>query len=126
MIDCLSFVQYTKNGVMEVIDMLSLPVLLISMLLFLVLFFGIGFLLNMLLRMSWIMAIVYPIVCIFIIDNVRFIEYFQKPGASFSALGNKILSLALADILILSSGLIGAILSGIIIKMLRKRGYQMF
>lgn len=106
--------------------MLSLPVLLISMLLFLVLFFGIGFLLNMLLRMSWIMAIVYPIVCIFIIDNVRFIEYFQSPGDAFSALGKKISSLALADILILSCGFAGAILSGVIIKMLRKRGYQMF
>jgi hypothetical protein len=111
---------------MEVIGMLSLPVLLISMLLFLVLFFGIGFLLNMLLRMSWIMAIVYPIVCIFIIDNVRFIEYFQSPSESFAALGNKIVSLALADILILASGLFGAIISGVVIKMLRKRGYQMF
>ncbi|MDQ0229742.1 YuiB family protein [Metabacillus malikii] len=106
--------------------MLSLPVLLISMLLFLVLFFGIGFLLNMLLRMSWIMAIVYPIVCIFIIDEVRFVDYFLKPGSSFSKLGDKITSLALADILILSCGLFGAILSGVIIKMLRKRGYQMF
>jgi purine-cytosine permease-like protein len=106
--------------------MLSLPVLLISMLLFLVLFFGIGFLLNMLLRMSWIMAIVYPIVCIFIVDNVKFIEYFTSPSNSFSQLGDKMMSLALADLLILSCGLIGAILSGIIIKMLRKRGYQMF
>ncbi|MBM7605404.1 purine-cytosine permease-like protein [Metabacillus crassostreae] len=106
--------------------MLSLPVLLISMLLFLVLFFGIGFLLNMLLRMSWIMAIIYPIVCIFIIDDVRFIQYFQNPGESFTELGNKITSLALADLLILSSGLIGAILAGVTIKMLRKRGYQMF
>lgn len=106
--------------------MLSVPVLLISMLLFLVLFFGIGFLLNMLLRMSWIMAIVYPIVCIFIIDDVRFITYFQKPGDSFPALGDKLASLALADILILVCGLVGAILSGVIIKMLRKSGYQMF
>ncbi|PGT89247.1 MULTISPECIES: YuiB family protein [Bacillaceae] len=106
--------------------MLSLPVLLISMLLFLVLFFGIGFLLNMLLRMSWIMAIVYPIVCIFIVDNVKFIEYFRSPSDSFSQLGDKMMSLALADLLILSCGLIGAILSGVIIKMLRKSGYQMF
>jgi len=105
---------------------MSLPVLIISMLLFLVLFFGIGFLLNMLLRMSWIMAIIYPIVCIFIIDEVRFIEYFQTPAVSFQALGEKILSLAFADILILASGLLGAILSGIVIKMLRNRGYQMF
>ncbi|MFD2215895.1 YuiB family protein [Metabacillus endolithicus] len=106
--------------------MLSLPVLLISMLLFLVLFFGIGFLLNMLLRMSWIMAIVYPIVCIFIVDNVKFIEYFRSPSDSFAQLGDKMMSLALADLLILSCGLIGAILSGVIIKMLRKSGYQMF
>jgi purine-cytosine permease-like protein len=105
---------------------MSLPVLLISMLLFLVLFFGIGFLLNMLLRMSWIMAIIYPIVCVFIIDEVRFIDYFRSPGSSFGALGDKITSLAVADILILASGLLGAILSGIVIKMLRNRGYQMF
>ncbi len=76
--------------------------------------------------MSWIMAIIYPLVCVFIIDEVRFIQYFQEPGASFQALGNKITSLAVADLLILSSGLVGAILSGIVIKMLRNRGYQMF
>ncbi|MFC0270941.1 YuiB family protein [Metabacillus herbersteinensis] len=103
-----------------------LPVLLISMLLFFVLFFGIGFLLNMLLRMSWIMAIIYPIVCIFIIDNVKFVEYFQAPVVSFMALGEKITALAVADILILISGLVGAITSGIVIKLLRSKGYQMF
>lgn len=103
-----------------------LPVLMISMLLFFVLFFGIGFLLNMLLRMSWIMAIIYPIVCILIVDNVRFTEYFISPGSSFSSLGERILSLALADILILVCGFIGAVVSGIVINMLRKRGYQMF
>lgn len=106
--------------------MLSIPVLLISMVLFLILFFGIGFLLNMLLRMSWIMAIIYPIVCIFIIKAAKFIDYFRQPGESFQALGTKIMNLALADILILSSGLIGAILSGIVIKTLRSKGYQMF
>ncbi|MRX73200.1 hypothetical protein GJU40_13705 [Bacillus lacus] len=96
------------------------------MLLFFVLFFGIGFLLNMLLRMTWIMAIIYPIVCILIIDNVRLVQYFTAPGASFSALGDKILSLAAADILILCSGLAGAIAAGFVMIALRKRGYQMF
>ncbi|MCA1031641.1 YuiB family protein [Bacillus timonensis] len=105
---------------------MSLPVLLISMLLFLVLFFGIGFLLNMLLRMSWIMAIMYPIISIFIIDDIKLINYFRQPSASFSALGEKITSLAPADILILLSGLFGAILSGIVIRTLRSKGYQMF
>ncbi|MBA4536018.1 YuiB family protein [Bacillus aquiflavi] len=105
---------------------MSLPVLIISMLLFFVLFFGIGFLLNMLLRMSWIMAIIYPIIAILIVDKVRLIEYFTNSKAAFSQLGQRFTSLALADILILSSGLLGAIGAGIVIKILRKSGYRMF
>ncbi len=105
---------------------MPIHVLLISMLLFLVLFFGIGFLLNMLLRMTWIMAVIFPLVTIFIIDEVRFIDYFRNSGEAFSSLGEKFVSLASADILILSSGLAGAILSGIVMKLLRKNGYRMF
>ena len=101
-------------------------VVIISMLLFFVLFFGIGFLLNMLLRMSWIMTIIYPLFTVFIVDKVRFIEYFTNSKAAFSELGEKLISLATADLLILSSGLAGAIVAGIVIKMLRKNGYQMF
>lgn len=105
---------------------MSIPVLLISMLLFFVLFFGIGFLLNMILRMSWFPAIFSPVVFIFIIDDVRWIEYFTAPSASFTALKHKIISLAPADLMILSSGLVGAIFSGIAIRTLRAKGYQMF
>jgi hypothetical protein len=101
-------------------------VVMISMLLFFVLFFGIGFLLNMLLRMSWIMAIIYPLITVFIVDKVRFIEYFTNSKVAFSELGEKISSLATADLLILSSGFAGAIVAGVVIKMLRKSGYQMF
>lgn len=89
-------------------------------------FFGIGFLLNMLLRMTWLMAIVYPIVVILIIDEVKVFEYFTNPGYSFGLLGEKIMSLHAADIIILASGLVGAIISGFVIKLLRKQGYQMF
>jgi len=103
-----------------------LPILLISMLLFFVLFFGIGFLLNMLLRMSWIMAIIYPIVSLFIISDAKLIDYIRSPSTSFQSLFDKIITLAAADILILASGLAGAILSGVVIKMLRAKGYQMF
>lgn len=105
---------------------MNIVVLIISMLLFFVLFFGIGFILNMLLRMSWIMAIIYPLVAFFIIDEVRFIEYFTNTLVSLSELGSRIINLAAADILILACGWGGAIVAGISIKALRKRGYQMF
>lgn len=105
---------------------MSIVVLIISILLFFVLFFGIGFILNMLLRMSWIMAIIYPIIAIFIVDNVKFIEYITNSKIAFQELGQKVGSLATADILILLSGLAGAIAAGVTIKMLRKNGYQMF
>ncbi|MCM3714071.1 YuiB family protein [Halalkalibacter oceani] len=103
-----------------------LPQLLISMILFLILFFGIGFLLNMVLRSTWIMAFIYPIIVILIVDNVGIMEYFTAPGAAFSKLGTDLMALQIVDILILSSGFIGAIVAGIVIKMLRVRGYQMF
>lgn len=105
---------------------MNLVVLLISVVLFFVLFFGIGFLLNMLLRMSWIVAILYPIFAILIIDKVKFIDYFTNTGSALRDLGLRIVSLGTADVIILSSGLAGAIASGIVIKLLRKNGYQMF
>ncbi|AQX53358.1 YuiB family protein [Priestia flexa] len=105
---------------------MSVPELIISMLLFFVLFFGIGFLLNMLLRMSWIMAITYPIIVILIVDEVRAAKYVQEPLASVAQLGERFLSLATADIVILLSGFLGALMAGVAIKMLRVRGYQMF
>lgn len=115
-----------KCDVYREVMQMSIGVLIISMLLFFVLFFGIGFLLNMLLRMSWVMAIIYPIICIFIVDKVRFIEYFRNSESAFSQLGENFASLAAADLLILISGLAGAIVAGITIKLLRKNGYQMF
>ncbi len=105
---------------------LTIVTLIISMLLFFILFFGIGFLLNMLLRMSWIMAVVYPVITIFIIDDVRLIEYFTDTAEAFQGLGNKIVSLAPADITILTCGFAGAVAAGYVIKLLRKKGYQMF
>ncbi|MEK4246487.1 YuiB family protein [Psychrobacillus sp. FSL K6-2684] len=100
--------------------------MILSVLIFLVMFFGIAFLLNMLLRMSWFVAILYPLIVVFIIDEVGFFDYFTNPGSSFSALGDKFVSLHMADIVILTSGFVGAIIAGIVIKMLRKSGYQMF
>lgn len=100
--------------------------LFISVLLFFVLFFGIAFILNMILRMTWLMAYVFPIIVIFIVDKVSFYEYFTKPKPSFSSLWVELTSLGGQDMIILSAGFIGTIAAGLVIKFLRKNGYQMF
>lgn len=105
---------------------MSVPILIISILLFFVLFFGIGFLLNMILRMSWVMAFIYPIVFLLIVDNLEMTQYIFQPLHSLTHVGNQVLALRLADIVILSSGFIGALCSGIAIRTLRSKGYRMF
>ncbi|TVP87076.1 MAG: hypothetical protein EA344_02425 [Alkalicoccus sp.] len=106
--------------------LLNLPQLIIAVLLYFVLFFGIGFILNMLLRSTWVMAVIYPLVVLFIVSEAGFFSYFTSPGDSFTVLGNSLASLTFVDIVILSAGMIGAVLAGIAIRMLRVRGYQMF
>ncbi|WP_100332146.1 YuiB family protein [Bacillus xiapuensis] len=105
---------------------MHIAIVLVSMLLFFVLFFGIGFLLNMLLRMTWIMAVLYPIVTIVMVDKVSTFDYVFKAGETFSALGTRIASLQPADVVILSCGFLGAIASGMTMRILRQKGYQMF
>lgn len=104
----------------------SIVQLMISILLFFILFFGIGFILNMLLRMTWVMTFIYPFVVITIVDQVSFIDYFREPSAAFQTLGTNLVSMAPADIIILGSGLLGTILAGLTMRVLRKKGYRMF
>jgi len=90
---------------------LNPPQIVISIVLFLVLFYGIGFLINMLLKTTWLPGIIlYPAVVILIV----------------SFYGNGFGQLLFIDIVILSAGLIGALLSGYTIKVLREKGYRMF
>ncbi|WP_370458021.1 YuiB family protein [Thalassobacillus sp. CUG 92003] len=98
----------------------------VSMLLFFVLFFGISFIINMLLRATWVMAFVYPIIVLLIIDDFAFSRYFSEPSWAFTTVGDKLVNLAPVDIIILLAGFAGTIVSGIVIRILRKHGYQMF
>ncbi|GAB3803551.1 YuiB family protein [Virgibacillus kimchii] len=100
--------------------------LFVSVLLYFVIFFGIAFILNMLLRTTWLMAFIYPVVVLLIVDNLPVTAYFTSPLSSFSEAFSRIIEITLVDWVILSSGLAGAIVSGIVIKLLRKSGYQMF
>ena len=100
--------------------------LFISVLLYFVLFYGISFILNMILKMTWIMAYVYPVIVLWIIGRVSLFDYIASPGESFSILWENIISISIYDIVILGSGFIGIILAGMTIRYLRKAGYQMF
>ncbi|GGA76627.1 YuiB family protein [Ornithinibacillus halotolerans] len=100
--------------------------LIVSVILFFVIFFGIAFILNMLLRRTWLMAFIYPFIVLLIVDKISLGNYFSSPGESFSKAFSELMSINTWDIVILSSGFLGTIVSGIVIKMLRKNGYQMF
>ncbi len=100
--------------------------LIVSVLLYFVIFFGIAFILNMLLRQTWLMAFVYPIIVVLIISDHSFGQFFTQSGEAFSGVWTKITTLTIVDVIILLSGLAGTIVSGIVIKILRRTGYQMF
>ncbi|MHC0553033.1 YuiB family protein [Salinicoccus sp. CNSTN-B1] len=105
---------------------MSIIQLAISMLLFFVLFYGISFILNMILKMTWLMVGVYPIIVLLIVDGISTTEYLTNTTRAFSTLGEHLVNLQLADILMLGSGLVGTILAGMTIRYLRNAGYQMF
>lgn len=105
---------------------ISWPQLILSILLFAVLFFGIGFIINMLLKTTWLVPILYPFIMIIMIDKVSIFDYFTHPSATFSEVSERIMSLAPSDITVLFMGFVGAVISAITIKTLRKRGYEMF
>lgn len=120
--------------------------LVVSVILYFVIFFGIAFILNMLLRRTWLMSYLYPIVMLLTIDNISLkqfedvnfghpllimedmslLTYFTNPIKAFYTVFIKLLHITPVDIIILGSGLAGTIVSGFVIKILRKNGYQMF
>lgn len=79
---------------------------IVSIPLFLVLAFGLGFILNMIIKTTWMPSFLYVIVVAFLV--------YRSGGMNT------------LDAVILVSGLVGVIVSGIVIQMLRKRGYRMF
>jgi len=100
--------------------------LFVSVLLYFIIFFGIAFILNMLLRTTWLMAFLYPIVVILIVDDLPVSAYFTSPISSISETFSGMAKITPVDWIILASGLAGAIVSGIVIKLLRRSGYRMF
>lgn len=79
---------------------------IISIPLFLVLAFGLGFILNMIVKTTWVPVILYIIVVVALLFYVGSVTGF--------------------DAAILFAGLVGAILSGVVMRFLRAKGYRMF
>ena len=100
--------------------------IVMSILLYLIIFFGLAFILNMLLRRTWLMACIYPFIVLIIVGDISTGSYFTDFIGSFSIAFARLVEITPVDIIILSSGFIGTIVSGIVIKFLRKSGYQMF
>lgn len=103
-----------------------LIMLVVSVLLYFVMFFGIAFIINMLVRTTWFMAFLYPIVAILIIDGISTFDYLTNTGEAFRIVGETLASLQSADYIIIGSGFIGTIVAGFTIRILRKSGYRMF
>src|SRR5690625_6865338 len=111
---------------LEVKNVAIIIQLVISMILFFVLFYGISFILNMILKVTWLMVVVYPFIIVLLMDGISTFQYFTRPGASFQAAYEGIAGLSLPDILMLGSGFAGVVLAGVTIRYLRNAGYKMF
>ncbi len=97
------------------VDIIQLPIILV---LFFTLFFGIGFILNMLLKTTWLPIYFYLLIV------VPLAVYWQY-DASVSFIEN-LASYHFVDYLTGIAGLAGAFAGGATIKMLRDKGYRMF
>jgi hypothetical protein len=85
---------------------ISLVQLIISVPLLLVFFFGIGFILNMILKTTWLPIYLF----------VALVIYFAL----------QINTVHITDITWLIAGLVGVVGSGLTIRFLRTKGYRMF
>lgn len=93
-----------------------LQLIIVTVLLF-VLFFGLGFILNMMMKTTWFPIYGYTALVI------GLVVYW---GWGTGSLASNLAGYGVADYIPAVGGLIGAVLSGSIIKSLRQKGYKMF
>lgn len=86
---------------------MTIPQLIISVPLLFVLFFGIGFILNMILKTTWLPLIIFLGVVIYIAYDLTML-------------------FTLVNVVLFLSGLAGAVGGVWTIKVLREKGYKMF
>jgi Putative membrane protein len=89
------------------LERISMLQMVVSFVMFFVLCFGIGFILNMILKTTWLPLMIYLVI-------------------AFYFLVFRLNTYQLADMLVLFAGLIGSISGGWTIHTLRVKGYRMF
>jgi hypothetical protein len=94
--------------------------LIIATVLLFVLFFGIGFILNMLMKTTW-----FPVYGYIVLAIGLFI-YWSRGAESSGGWLAGMADYSWADYTTAVGGLIGAILSGFAIRLLRDKGFKMF
>lgn len=97
------------------VDSVLIQLVIVTVLLF-VLFFGLGFILNMLVKTTWLPIYMYVLLVAGMIIYWGFQSGF---AAAFQ-------DITLVDLVPAAGGLAGAVLSGKAIKTLRIKGYKMF
>lgn len=98
--------------------MLGWVMVIVLMLLFFVMMFGIGFILNMLIKTTW-----FPLGCYIIVLLPSAIIMLWKTNSTWI---ENIASFGMVDYLTAFAGVLGAYMSGKVIRTLRIRGYKMF
>lgn len=93
-----------------------LPIIVLTILSFCI-FFGLGFIVNMLLKTTWLPIYLYVIIIAVII---------AYSWDSSESLSGNLLGFSVSDVLPFLSGLGGAIAGGYTIRLLRVKGYKMF
>ncbi|SFI86368.1 YuiB family protein [Thermoflavimicrobium dichotomicum] len=88
------------------VERINMLQMVVSIVMFFVLFFGIGFILNMILKTTWLPLVIYLGIAAFL--------FFRLTSYHF------------ADISIMVAGLAGTITGGWTIQTLRAKGYKMF
>src|SRR5690625_7381317 len=70
---------------------------IVGSVLFFILFFGIAFIINMLVRQTWVITLLYPFIIILVVGKYSFLDYFTQPGNAFPAVLEIFTSMTLVE-----------------------------
>src|SRR5699024_4992944 len=112
-----------ERGICLVVEIVQF---IVGSVLFFILFFVITFIINMLVSQTWVITLLYPFIIIIFVCKYSFLDYLTLPETAFTAVLEIFTSMTLVEAIYIIFGFIGTIVAGIVMRALRKAGYQMF